>query len=67
MRVGFEMMLDDMLTVEIAVEQMPRRLVQGDRIWELSYCPIYEADKIANLLIVVDDATERLKMERAER
>jgi HAMP domain-containing protein/HPt (histidine-containing phosphotransfer) domain-containing protein/two-component sensor histidine kinase len=66
MRVGFEMLLEDVMPVEVAIGQMPRRLVQGERTWELAYCPIYEADRIVNLLVVVDDATERLKTEHAE-
>ena len=65
-RVSFEMLLEDVLPIELSLEQMPKRLVRGERTWELGYCPIYEAEKIVNLLVVVDDATERLKTEQAE-
>jgi hypothetical protein len=66
MHVAFEMLLEDVLPIELALEQMPRRLVQRARTWELGYSPTYEAEKIVNLLVVVDDATGHRKTEQAE-
>lgn len=57
---------EDFLPIEVAVEQLPRRLVAGVRHFELSYQPL-GARARDGVLVVVTDVTSRVASETAER
>jgi signal transduction histidine kinase len=63
----WEELLEDTLPRELLLYQLPKRLVGGERSFELSYIPITTGnDQIAKLLIVITDITSQLAAERAE-
>jgi two-component system, chemotaxis family, sensor kinase CheA len=64
---GWEALLDGVLTLELALDQLPKRLCHGGRALELEYRPILGADaELERVLVVVSDITARLLRERAE-
>ncbi len=65
-QVGYEMLLEDLLPREVSLEQMPRRLTRGQQTWELGYRLLLEGERIANVLVVFEDVTARLRAEQTE-
>jgi two-component system chemotaxis sensor kinase CheA len=65
-RFGFEQVADGVLPLEVAVAQLPERLHTGERTYSFRYLPIVEDEKLAGILLVVADVTERLLREREE-
>jgi len=63
---GFETVLEDMLPLELAVEQMPKRMKAAGRILEFSYRPIQKDGVLEKLLVVVSDVTSDVEHERFE-
>ena len=67
--VGLQALAEGALPEELLLDQLPRRMVRGERTLRLSYTPI--AGEGANgerqLLIVMTDVTEQLARERMER
>jgi two-component system chemotaxis sensor kinase CheA len=60
---------DAFLPVDLLLDQLPKRLEQGEQLFELSYTPIFhehDIDQLDKLLIVISDATGRVAAERAE-
>jgi two-component system chemotaxis sensor kinase CheA len=62
-KMGWEMLLEDVLPLELAVDQLPKKLVSEGQTFELGYRTITEDDKVVGLLVVVTDVTERIKAE----
>lgn len=67
LEVGFQSMAEDLLPFELSAEQAPRRIRRGARTFDLSYRQVFEDDRFSRVLVVVQDATERLAAEHAER
>src|SRR3569623_135992 len=66
---GMESLRDGFLPTEVAVSQLPRRIMIDGRILELNYRPIYhekDHEKLERLLIVISDITSRVEREQAE-
>ncbi|MBK6684553.1 MAG: Hpt domain-containing protein [Deltaproteobacteria bacterium] len=63
---SWESILEDALPLEVAIDQLPRRLERAGRIYEFEYRPILEAGRFEQALVVVSDITERVERERAE-
>jgi GAF domain-containing protein/HPt (histidine-containing phosphotransfer) domain-containing protein len=63
---NLSMVADDILPTEVALEQMPRRLVHGAREYGVSYSPIRSGATLTGVLIVIDDATDAVQLARAE-
>ncbi len=66
LKVCWEMLSDDLMPIELALEQMPRHIDVGERTLELAYRPIHEGDTTRHILLVIDDVTVALQQERAE-
>jgi two-component system chemotaxis sensor kinase CheA len=66
---GLQALAEGTLPEELLLDQLPRRMIRGERTLRLSYTPI--AGEGANgerqLLIVMTDVTEQLARERMER
>jgi two-component system chemotaxis sensor kinase CheA len=67
----FEELLEAVLPLRLLVEQLPKRLAQGGRAFELSYAPIMATEieagqRVAKLLVVISDITAREAVEHAE-
>ena len=65
-KVCWEMLSDEILPIDMALEQMPRHLDVGERTLEFVYRPIMEGDVTTHILLVIDDVTQALQQERAE-
>jgi len=66
---GMESLRDGFLPTEVAVSQLPRRIMIDGRILELNYRPIHhekDHEKLERLLIVISDITSRVEREQAE-
>jgi len=65
--VQWEELLEGFLPRALLLHQLPKRLTQGEKSYDLSYIPITESgDRLVKLLIVISDVTSRLAAERAE-
>jgi len=70
-RVQFEMALeqlrDDMLPEELALDQIPKRLVRSGRIFDLAYTTIVKNETIERVLVVISDVTAQVEHQQLER
>lgn len=64
-RLGLGQLLDDILPWQVALDQMPRRLLRGEQILDLSYKPVTGDESLA-LLVLARDVTARVHSEHAE-
>jgi signal transduction histidine kinase len=65
---GYEVLLEDLLPLELCLAQLPKRLRNDGRELEFSYHAILEqgADAVQGLLIVINDVTEQVRHARQE-
>jgi HPt (histidine-containing phosphotransfer) domain-containing protein len=63
---GLDALRDDFLPRVICLEQMPKRLIVGERHFGCRYLPIEEGEQLQALLLVIDDVTERLTRARED-
>src|SRR5262249_5695694 len=68
---GWEQLVEGFLPIEVSLEQLPREIHQGGRIFALGLEPIFdEAGGLARMLVVLSDVTEarrRLVLEREQK
>ena len=62
---GWEQVTDDLLPVEVALDQMPRRIQVNGRHYQLGFKAMLDGEKLAGVLLVVSDVTA--EMERLAR
>lgn len=58
---------DGVLPVEVAMMQLPTRIVRGEQHLELAYRPILQHGRFARMLLVISDVSAVVARERAER
>jgi two-component system chemotaxis sensor kinase CheA len=58
---------DGFLTRELCVQQLPVSLTTGGREYKLTYTAIGDDDPIRHLLVVIEDITEAVALQREER
>jgi predicted ATPase/GAF domain-containing protein/HPt (histidine-containing phosphotransfer) domain-containing protein len=63
---AFPMYAEDILPTDVAISQLPTRLLKGEREYRVTYLPVLAAAASAGLLIVIDDVTDSLQRARAE-
>jgi two-component system chemotaxis sensor kinase CheA len=64
---SWEGLAEAVLPLEMAIDQLPKRLAAGEARFELDYQPILRADgELDRVLVVVSDVTTRLLREHAE-
>ncbi|MEP7052470.1 MAG: ATP-binding protein [Pseudomonadota bacterium] len=63
---GLEALREDFLPRAICLEQMPKRLIVGERHFDCRYLPIEQGEQLLALLLVIDDVTERLTRARED-
>jgi len=66
MSLGLEQVADDLLPLEVSLDQLPHRIVRGDRHFALEYRVIEARGRERLLLVVVRDVTATVMSERAE-
>lgn len=67
MMLNLEQVREGYLPFEAAVDQLPKILVAGEATYCLEYRGVWKKDRLDGLLVVIDDATERLAAERVEQ
>ena len=64
---GLEQICEDCFPLEVCLDQMPTRLVVGERYLKLDYQPIGADGELRHLLVVISDVTDEVERERVER
>jgi signal transduction histidine kinase len=59
-------LIDDVLPLEVAIAQLPTRVVAGNRTLEISYHPVLHGERLREVVATVSDVTAELERERAE-
>jgi two-component system chemotaxis sensor kinase CheA len=70
LRASWDALIEDVLPLELTIDQMPKRLLVGERTYALHYRPIFENETLHKLLLIVSDITdelERLKQDAIQR
>lgn len=63
---AFTLVTDGVLILELAVDQLPSKLIHGEREYRVGYSPILSGEALSGLLIVIDDVTDAVRRARAE-
>jgi hypothetical protein len=63
---AIETLQEDILPIEVAFDQLPRRLKLGTRTLDVSYESIQNEDRLDGILVVMSDITVELDRQRAE-
>lgn len=61
LRIGWEQVAEDFLPLDVALDQLPKRVRIGERLFELGFRPILANGKIDGALLVVSDVTEEVQ------
>ncbi len=64
--IGLEFLRDGLMPREACIDHLPKRLAVRDRHFECRYLPVGDEQQVAQLLVVVDDITERLARSQEE-
>ncbi len=64
--IGFEMIIDGALPLELTIDQMPRELHHGARSYALGYTPILADGALVKVMLVVCDTTSEVERARVE-
>jgi hypothetical protein len=65
-RIGHDAWLDGTLPPEVCLAQLPHRLRIGGRALNVNYLPMIDGPGDRGLLLVMDDVTDRLRLEQQE-
>lgn len=66
-QLAWAQLMSDELPFDVALEQMPHTIDQGDRLLQLEFKPVHEKGALASILVTILDITARRTAERAER
>jgi two-component system, chemotaxis family, sensor kinase CheA len=62
----WDQLVEGVLPIELCLDQMPKQFEDSKRAFALEYTPIFENDRLAKLLVVIVDVTEKVQAMRAE-
>lgn len=65
MRGGWAQVTSDFLPLEVAVDQLPKRVRHGDRQLSLAYHPVLVDSQLQHVVIVLTDITAEMERQRA--
>ncbi len=65
-RLGWESIVEDVLPLDVAIDQLPRKVSNDERTWSVEYKPLREGHVITKWLVVMSDVTNELERQRAE-
>jgi signal transduction histidine kinase len=65
LRTGWEQLVDGILPLEVAIEQLPKRMNGQGRQFSLSYHPVLAGDALQRMVVVITDITSELARQRA--
>jgi len=64
---GWDQVVEGFLPMEFALDQLPRRIVAGERHYALSFRPLLlDGDRFDKALVVISDVTDVVARERSE-
>ncbi len=63
---AWSQIMDDILPLALAIDQLPTSLTREGRTWSFRYLPFFEAEELQGVLLVAAEITERLAREREE-
>ena len=66
LELGWESIVEDVLPLELAMDQLPRRVTARNRVFDVAYSPLLQNGELDGVLVVIKDVTERLLREREE-
>lgn len=67
MQLGWEALGDGVLPLPLALDQLPRERVYGERTLRIEYRPVGADDPPAKLVVIITDATAEVAREAAEQ
>ena len=65
-RLGWEAVVEDVLPLDMAIGQLPKRWKIGPRSFSLDYRPVMSEGKLSKMVLVISDITAELERERFE-
>ena len=65
-KLAWEQLKADMMPIELSLDMLPKKLVIGRNVFDVSYQPIMTRGTLDHLLVVMSDATPQLERERLE-
>jgi two-component system chemotaxis sensor kinase CheA len=66
MEVAWEQLRDGWLPLDVALDQLPRKLVRQGRHFEIGYRPIHGAAGLEQILVMISDVTESVGLAQSE-
>jgi two-component system chemotaxis sensor kinase CheA len=66
LQLGFEAILDDVLPLELALDQMPQKIFRAGLSYRIRYTPVFRGDAVDKLLLVVSDVSHEVARARAD-
>lgn len=66
LRLGWDTVVEDVLPLEVALDQLPAMLEHNYRYYRMEYRPIADATTMQQTLIVVSDVSDQVIRERSE-
>lgn len=66
LEVGWDSVFDDVLPTELAIDQLPKRILAKERHLEFEYRPILQGATLEKLLVVISDVSQRVERDAAE-
>jgi two-component system chemotaxis sensor kinase CheA len=63
---AWEAVIEDVLPIDMAIGQLPKRWTAAGKIFSLEYRPVRVGDKIDKVLMVASDVTAQIEKERFE-
>jgi two-component system chemotaxis sensor kinase CheA len=66
LEMSYQQLIEDVLPVELALDQMPKLLVRGDRHYALSFTPVLHDGKMDGALLVARDVSAEIAARHAD-
>ncbi len=66
LQAGWSLVTEDLMPLEVAIEQLPKRLRVGEQVLSISYRPSFEGATLSRVLLVFTDVTASVRSERLE-
>ncbi len=62
-RLGWDALIEDVLPREVSLHQLPHRFARTGSTYEVHYQPIDDQGRLAQVLVIITDVTERVRRE----
>lgn len=65
-KLGWDTLWEDVLPLELCLDQMPKRLQAGAVTLRIHYTPLFEDQRLSQVMLVLSDMTNEIERERLE-